>query len=190
MATESWVARIRSGCREAFSQWVDLQQEKLLRYARRKLGNGDDAMDAIQETFVAAFHGRDQVPPDRDQQQAWLFGIARHKVLDQLRSRSRSRSREAPDADPASQTPSRLDTARAAEERLEVRQVLDALAVLEEPYREALTLVSVEGYSYEEVAALQGVPRGTVRSRISTARKLLRAALAKQERQQALGVSA
>jgi RNA polymerase sigma-70 factor (ECF subfamily) len=181
VATESWLERIRTGCQEAFGEWIDLQQPKLLRYAQRKLGNQDDAMDVIQETFVAAYQARQKVPDQSDGRQAWLFGIARNKVVDSLRKKARRPESPLPDAEHSLCPVSRSNPSAEAEERIETRRVLAALEGIEEPFREALILVSVEGLSYQEVAALQGVPKGTIRSRVSTARGQLRAALARTE---------
>ncbi|MFX8731574.1 sigma factor-like helix-turn-helix DNA-binding protein, partial [Acinetobacter baumannii] len=59
-------------------------------------------------------------------------------------------------------------------ERLAAREVLARLGDLPDDQRAALMLVAVEGLSYEEVAAVQGVPVGTVMSRLSRARARLR----------------
>lgn len=174
---ETWTARIRRGCREAFSHWIDHQQPKLLGYAQRKLGNPEDALDVVQETFVAAFQSRERAPQEANGCQAWLFGIARNKVVDHLRKRSRLPSPVDLEGNLSRPLAGSADTAEVATDRVETQRVLSALERIDEPFREALILVSVEGLSYQEVAAVQGVPKGTIRSRVSTARSQLRAAL-------------
>ena len=151
---------------------LDRFQERLHRFARRRLGSEADALDAAQDTFLAALAGAGRAPEDPGAQGAWLFGIAAHKVADLLRRRYRKAAGPVPEevAGPA-------DPAGTAEARVEKARVLAALAAVPEPFREALVLATVDGLSYPEVAAAQGVPVGTVRSRIAAGRKALRAAL-------------
>lgn len=173
MSAETPGVALRRGCRQAFASWIDRLQPRVLGYARRKLGNLEDALDVVQETFVAAFAGRDGMPEPEPQQASWLLGIASHKVHDHLRRRYRRNEAVLGDRHVATG-----DTAREAEGRLERSRVLAALDGIDEPFREALLLASVEELSYAEVAAAQGCPVGTVRSRIAKARQLLRARLA------------
>lgn len=168
---------LRRGGRDAFAAWVEALHPRVLRYARRKLGSLEDALDVAQETFVAAFGGLPSAPREPDQRTSWLFGIASHKVADAARSRARHQDRQRP---LEGEVPAPGDTARDALARDEKAQVLAALAEVDEPFGEALTLVAIDGLRYQDVAALQGCPVGTVRSRVAKARQLLRAALARR----------
>lgn len=144
-------------------------QEKLVRFAWRRLGSEADAHDAAQETLLAALGAAGSAPPEPGRQGAWLFGIAAHKVADALRRRYRRAAEPVTDALPGPGEP-----AGEAEARVEKARVLAALGRVPEPFREALVLTAIEGLSYPEAAAALDVPVGTVRSRIASARKALR----------------
>jgi RNA polymerase sigma-70 factor (ECF subfamily) len=73
------------------SRWVELYADVLFRQALLRLGHVEDAQDVVQETLLAAMRGvRDRVRVHSEK--AWLLGIMKHKVLDQLRRRYRQPS--------------------------------------------------------------------------------------------------
>ncbi len=167
------------GSPAGFARWMEELSARVFRFARRRLGNEDEAMDAVQETFLAAHQGLASAPADPGPRTSWLFGIAAHKVGDLGRQRARRRS------DPlGDELASREDAAARAIGRVEAERVRAGLEAVPEPFREALVLASVEGLAYAEIAAVQGVPTGTVRSRIAEARRRLRARLAMGEDQE------
>lgn len=156
------------------STWLAGLQERVFRYAYRKLGNQEDALDAMQDTFVAAFRGADRLPEDEDRRASWLFGVAANKVADSLRARYRQRER-------TGALPEHLagpdDPAATAAARHQAAQVRRALEAIPEPYRETLQLVTLDGLGYAEAAAALDCPVGTIRSRVAKGRDLLRRAL-------------
>lgn len=156
------------------STWLAGLQDRVFRYAYRKLGNQEDALDAMQDTFVAAFRGMDRLPEEEARRDSWLFGVAANKVADSLRARYRHRERT---GSLPEEVPSREDTEAAATARHQAAQVRRALEAIPEPYRETLQLVTIDGLTYAEAAATLGCPVGTVRSRIAKGRDLLRRAL-------------
>jgi RNA polymerase sigma-70 factor (ECF subfamily) len=156
------------------STWLAGLQERVFRYAYRKLGNQEDALDAMQDTFVAAFQGADGLPEDEARRASWLFGVAANKVADSLRARYRHRERTS--ALPA-EVASPDDPEATATARHQAAQVRRALEAIPEPYRETLQLVTIDGLAYAEAAAALGCPIGTVRSRVAKGRDLLRRAL-------------
>ena len=124
------------------------------------MGN-DDAEDVTQETFLRVCR---RLHTWRRQARftTWLFQIARNLAIDTLRSRER-RAR----ADDRHPLPSPASTPELGVE-------LDAaLAALRPKAREALVLVEVSGLTYREAAAVLGVPAGTVKSRVFSARAAL-----------------
>jgi RNA polymerase sigma-70 factor, ECF subfamily len=135
----------------------------LLRYLRGLTGRGDLAEDLLQETFVQAIRGLHQLR-DVDSPRAWLFAIARHLGLNAIRRR-RVTLPLSEDLDAA---------APACEEDPRPERVRRAILDLPELQREALQLRLREGLSYEEIAAVLGVPVGTVRSRLHHAVRNLR----------------
>ena len=129
-------------------------------------GNVDRADDLVQETLlratanISSFRLGTNMP-------AWLFTILRN----QFRSEYRKRRREVEDAD-GSYTDS-LTSAPAQHGRLEFTELFAALAKLPLVQREALLLVGASGFSYDEAAAICGIPVGTIKSRTNRARTLL-----------------
>lgn len=129
-------------------------------------GNVDRADDLVQGTLVRAIANIDSFQP-RTNMLAWLFTILRN----QFRSEYRKRRREVEDEDG-----SYLDSLTSAPEqhgRLELKELIAALAKLPLGQREALVLVGASGFSYDEAAAICGTPVGTIKSRVNRARALL-----------------
>lgn len=125
----------------------------LLGYFRRQPALATVAEDLLHDTFVRALEREDRVGTAVSPR-AYLFGIARHVGSDALRRRRPTE--ELGDALAA--------TVPAADDRLEAMQA--AIAALPEPQREALLLRLQLELSYEEIAAVLGIPLGTVRSRL------------------------
>jgi RNA polymerase sigma-70 factor, ECF subfamily len=123
-----------------------------------------DVEDVLQETFLAVWRGASGYRP-RGTPQAWIWVIARNQAALLLRRRG-------PATDPLGEPRhTGLDPAEAAVVRADITAALDG------PQGQVLRLMYVEDRSVAEVAALLGVPAGTVKSRAHRARSMLRAAL-------------
>jgi RNA polymerase sigma-70 factor, ECF subfamily len=146
----------------AFEQIVRAYQQHVWRFLRRLVGDGTVAEDVAQETFLRAFH---RLPTFTFQAKfsTWLFQIARNAGIDELRSRQR-RTRL------ASVAPPPRPSAAPPEARAEIEAALASLPI---DLREAVVLVEVLGLRYREVALVLGVPEGTVKSRMFSARSRL-----------------
>jgi RNA polymerase sigma-70 factor (ECF subfamily) len=142
-----------------------LHGRALLGYLRRSFSGTEAAEDLLHETFVHALRRADRLA-EAASPRAWLFGIARHVGLTALRRR---RTELLP-AETASAPPAEAD------ERLD--RMRRAIAALPPPQREAIELRLVDELSYEDIAAVLGVPVGTVRSRLHHAVRRLRETLA------------
>ena len=159
------LVRARSGDREAFESIVLAKGEPLFRTALAIVGNEADARDATQEAFVSAWQA---LPRLRDLQRfdAWLGRILINECRMTLRHRRRVpelamfASTEA--SDPAAPPTADFDVAF---DRLSVDQ------------RALLVLHHLHGYGVAEIAAWMGTPAGTVKWRLSRARKALAAEL-------------
>lgn len=138
----------------------------LRRFARALARNAEAADDLVQDTLVRAlraehlFHGGDL--------RTWLFTI----LLNLDRNRRRGLSRR-----PTLAVIEDVDPAGAPASDGTARDIARGLALLPFEQREVLLLVTLEGLSYREAADVQGVPIGTVMSRLSRARAALRAHL-------------
>ncbi len=140
---------------------------RLRRYARAMLGDRAAADDLVQDTLERAWSRLAQWRPGSDLR-AWLFGIMHNLRVDQLRrgglpSTSLDEDAVADVAVRATQS-----------DLLEVMDLETALRQLPDEQREILLLVAQEEMSYADIAALLGIPIGTVMSRLSRGRERLR----------------
>jgi RNA polymerase sigma-70 factor, ECF subfamily len=154
---------------------------RLRRYARALVsGNADAADDLVQETLTRALEKAHLWEPGTDLR-AWLFALLHNQFINVVRQSAR-RGRQvgldtpnALDAVPLSRPASQGDA-------LALRDLRRALDQLLPEQREAMLLVALEAMPYEDVAKLVGVPVGTVRSRISRGRAMLRKLMDAPER--------
>lgn len=165
--------RAARGDREAFGILVDRHAPAARRLARTVLPEPADADEAAQDGFLAAWRAADRYDPARPFR-PWLMQIVLNAARDLAR---RQRTRHAEPLEPE------LVAGNASPERETERALLrtrlaDALARLPERQRIAVTMFDAEGYAHAEIAALLGVPEGTVRSDVFHARRALREALA------------
>src|SRR6478609_310688 len=149
-----------------FRQGVEATVPALRRYARALTRNVELADDLVQDTLVRAlksehlFHGGDI--------RSWLYTILTNLNRNRLRSLSRR---------PPLQAIEDNDAPDMTGPEAGARDIERALASLVEDQRAALLLVVLEGLTYREVAEVQGVPIGTVMSRLARARMQIRAYL-------------
>ena len=146
---------------------------RLRRYARFLLRNPQAADDLVQDTLVRAVAAVDGWQPDSNMR-AWLFTIMKNVMRNDFR-----RARNA-----GVQVGEEIEThpATAVDGNQEARVALSdlqrALDTLPHEFKQVVLLCAVEGFQYEEVAAILNVPVGTVRSRLSRGRAALRASMA------------
>ena len=149
------------------------------RYARLLTHNAADADDLTQETFLRAYRHWHTYQAGTGCRQ-WLFTICRHAFV---RSRGRMTRVIATDDIDAVDAGEGIHVTAAQNladffNRIDIGPAIESgLAPLSVDHREAVMLVDVEGYSYEEAASLIGVPVGTVRSRLFRGRRRLQQAL-------------
>ena len=173
------VRRAREGDADAFGHLVERHMRRAYYAALSLVGRREDALDLSQEAFARAFRARHSLDPDRPFY-AWLYQILRRLCFNHLRDRrTRTRALEAAGGWLADEAASRFATDPAAAlERAEAqRRVTVAIDHLPAREREVLALKEFEGLSYREIAALVGIPIGTVMSRLHGARQRLAAAL-------------
>ncbi len=169
---EVLVQRAKRGEGDAFDQLVARHYRRIYALAFQLLGNADDAADATQETFVKAF---EQLRTFRGRAAfaTWLYRIAVNTCRDRLRQPrplpfSQLANDDHAEFDPALLTEPNPEEELAQRERKEL--VWLALKQLPEEARQILVLCDMQGFSYAEVAAILGVPEGTVKSRLHRAR--------------------
>ena len=146
--------------------------EDLFRSASRLLLDQSKASDAVQETYLIAWKSFQRYEPGTNCR-AWLFQILFNVVRHERRSWFKWITGKTEDLSAA-----QLAAPVAVPETLEDRQILDALDRLPVQFREVLLLVDVREFSYKECSEILNIPAGTVMSRLSRARGLLRGELA------------
>lgn len=143
------------------------------RIARRLLGHDQDALDAVQDAFLKAVRHLDDFD-GRSEFRTWLLRIVTNAALDAGRKRRR---RAGPTLDDPSTGPPEaacFDDPAAGLHRADLRKLLDdALETLSPAIRTTFTLFAEAELSYKEIADCQGVPLGTVMSRLHYARQKL-----------------
>ena len=150
----------------SFQQSIEAAIPALRRYARALTRDAETADDLVQDTLVRAlrsehlFHG--------GAVRSWLYTILTNLNRNRLRSLARR---------PIVRQLEDDDAADIAGPEAGGRDIERALALLVEEQRTALLLVVLEGLTYREVAEVQGVPIGTVMSRLARARIQIRAYL-------------
>lgn len=173
------VAEAQDGSVRAFEILVSAHLPQVRRFARAFSRSDADADDLAQEALVKVYKS---LRSFRFQSafKTWLYSVVRNVFLDTTRSRAgRERSHEDPLPANHAQLPSNAEPADEGLARAEERQrIWRALRELPPEFRTAVVLFDVEGHTYDEVAAIEGVPIGTVKSRLSRGRVLLRALLA------------
>ncbi|MDR7481369.1 MAG: sigma-70 family RNA polymerase sigma factor [Armatimonadota bacterium] len=152
--------------------------------AYRLAGNEADARDLAQEAFIRAWRALRTIQPGTALE-GWFYRIVKNLYIDLVRRKPRQRvqSLDAPldtgEATVARERPDpAADVERAAADRAIDRRIQAALLALPPDLRAVVVLSDVEGYGYEEIAAMLDIPIGTVKSRLHRARRALRDRLA------------
>ncbi|HXF73442.1 MAG TPA: sigma-70 family RNA polymerase sigma factor [Actinomycetota bacterium] len=167
---EELVRRALAGDRGAFGTLVERHERRTYNLALRMLGREDDARDATQDALLTAFR---KLPSFRGDAAfaTWLYRITVNACYDLLRRSARAPLAIPADAEPALEPgPPTPDHADATVGAIDVRR---ALLRLPPEHRAVLVLHDVQDLAYEEVAAVLGVPVGTVKSRLHRARVAL-----------------
>jgi RNA polymerase sigma-70 factor (ECF subfamily) len=174
------IEAVRAGDKGAFRVLVERYQARAFRLALRILRDEDAARDAVQDAFVKAYNHLGKFEK-RSAFFTWLYRLVKNQCLDVLRRDRSDRVvaweegslAEAEASDEATPEVEGVAFGPASELlRKQLREKIDAaIAKLPESARETLILREVEGLSYQEIAEAQGIPKGTVMSRLFYARK-------------------
>jgi len=187
------IEELQAGSEEAFAWLIAHYHQPIYSLLARTIYDPGEAADLTQEVFVKVFRGVGGFHGESSLR-TWIYRIALREASNQRRWWNRHTGREVPIeqmigerdsgvavrleetlVDP-SESP--FDAAMRAENRERVER---ALSRVPEPYRTTLVLRDIEGFVYEEVAEMQGINLGTVKSRLVRGRALLKALLTSPE---------
>ncbi|MEO6486687.1 MAG: sigma-70 family RNA polymerase sigma factor [Thermoanaerobaculia bacterium] len=167
------VERCLSGDADAFAGILERYERPIYNAVVRMGADREDARDICQQVFIKVYQHLDTYDPAR-KFFSWLYRIAINEAINQLKSRrvweplSRHLVYRRPDPE---------ETLEAAEQE---REIQSGLLALEMKYRLAIIVSYFLQLSYEEAALVLSVPEKTVKSRLFTARQLLREVLEKR----------
>lgn len=167
---EELIRKTLAGVPAAFGELVRKYQDRLYNTMLHVVGDADETLDVVQEAFVQAFIN---LPSFQGNSAfyTWLYRIAFNVAATHHRRRKSAQSLDQMTAEQgrpmASNSPSPVEKLQREEACERVRA---AIASLSEDHRAIIALRELEGYSYEEIAAILDIPIGTVRSRLHRAR--------------------
>ena len=171
-----------AGQQQAFKELVGRHKGAVFRLIRNNVGDTDEALELVQESFVSAFSAINRYDPARPFR-VWISRIALNKCRDWSRRRAvrsffwLAKPIEADDI-LESDAPG---PDREAESRSELKLVQKAMMDMPTPLREVLTLRTIEELSQAETAAILGISERAVETRLYRARTRLRAVLGEAE---------
>jgi len=158
------VSRTARGDELAYEQLYDLLSATVYGVCRRVLRDPAESEEVAQEVLLEIWRTATRYDPSRAGVRSWAVMLAHSRAVDRVRSSERRRAREKATALP--EPPAVDEVSEAAVSAFEVRRVRKALAELSDVQRESVRLAFYGGHTHTEVAALLGVPLGTVKTRI------------------------
>ena len=173
---------VRARDRVRFEEDALAYADDAYRVARRLTGSTEAAEELVQDAYVRAFRSWEQYTPGTNLR-AWLLRIVHNLAVDAGRKRQRTPQMEPVEESDyylyqrmgGTSTPEEADT---VVERLSQGGVVSALAALPQPYRDAVVLVDLADFSYQDAADILDVPIGTIMSRLHRGRRMLKTELA------------
>jgi RNA polymerase sigma-70 factor (ECF subfamily) len=182
MDESALIESAKQGDVESYNALVLHYQTQVYNVAYRIMGDGDSAADATQEAFISAYKALKSFRGGSFK--SWLLRIVTNACYDELRKRKRrpksslealfveEESPDNPSLSTESENPERYT------QRMELQQaIVDCLQTLPEDQRTVAVLSDIEGMAYKEIAEIENVALGTIKSRLSRSRAKLRECL-------------
>lgn len=166
------IQQVLDGDVDAFRQLVERYQAMVLTMIGNLMRDRNEREDLAQDTFLSAYVHLSSFDPREGRFSTWLLTIARNKCLNRLRKKIPR---------PMLPLPHTADQRKPADALIETEffaQLDRALDALPLDQRMAFVLSEIQGLSHEQIRRIEGAPVGTIKSRISRAKKRLRSLLA------------
>lgn len=154
---------------EEFRKTILPEGRRLYALAFRYLNSREEAEDAVQEAMMKLWEGRSRLD-DHANHAAWCTTVTRNCCIDMLRKRKKILFEE---MDQAGVTV-RSEASSASDDREAARLINRIVSMMKEPYRSAVILRDIEGYSYEEAAESMQTSVNSLRTVLSRARRMIR----------------
>jgi RNA polymerase sigma-70 factor (ECF subfamily) len=160
--------RVGAGDRAALKTLYERHSDALFHFIRSRLRDPFEAGDVMQEVFLEIWRAASRFE-GRSAARTWIFGIARNKAVDRMRRGSRTVLAEPDEATP-DESPNPEEAVEAASDAEKVRECIGRLS---DTHRSAIHLAFYSELPYGEIADIEGVPVGTIKTRILHAKRLL-----------------
>lgn len=162
-----FIRAAQKGDTQAFEHLIQQFKGKVYRSAYAMLGDHMEAEDVAQEAFVKAFFSLNKLKSEYAFA-SWIGTITHHLCVDRLKASAKN---QLSTQEEWLQVPDETNFYEQSELKLTIHDALQRLPVEQ---REVLVLRDMQGYHYEDMADIIGIPLGTVKSRLNTARQALR----------------
>jgi RNA polymerase sigma factor (sigma-70 family) len=182
---QTLLVRIQQGDHAAIEFLIARYQRALFNFVYRFLNDSDAAADVCQHAFIQLFTHASQLHAD-ESLKAWIFRVARHRCLDELRRRRTTTFSlyESDDEDGNSLLEQVVDNTPLPSDIIEFNdlQVIlsEAIAALPDKYREVVSLRYAADLSFTEIGAILNIPEATAKTHFHRAKPLLRELLRKK----------
>ena len=164
---QSLVDRCLSGDRQALETLVRDYQKPLYNAAYRILGNPEDAADATQAAFLKAIENLDRYDPNY-KLFSWMYRIAVNEALNQLKRKKNQQPLDDRAVDDNPGPDAEFEAGNLS------REIQDGLMALTDPYRTVIVLRHFADFSYRQISDVLEIPEKTVKSRLYSARQLMK----------------
>ncbi len=171
------IEAVNNGEIELFSLLIERYQDRVYSTTYRMLGNREDALDISQEVFLKVFKKLSSFNFESTFS-TWLFKVTANKCRDQLRHRKTKINKNKVSLEHSEENgvyfenddnPEELYLEKEAE-----KNIMQLINNLKTDFKEVIVLRDIEDFSYQEISEMLSIPPGTVKSRISRARKYLK----------------
>lgn len=172
--------------REALEAFYDRHASAVYSLAMHMLKDSGVAEEVTQDVFLNVWRRASSYQSQRGSVLAWLFSIAHHRAIDELRRRRREQAQVQPGADLTDKlSDDSVDPTEHAATEMERSRLNDALSRLRPEQREVVVLAYFGGLTHSEIARHLGQPLGTVKTRMRLALQKLREVLGPQIQERA-----
>jgi RNA polymerase sigma-70 factor, ECF subfamily len=175
---EALLRRIAAGEEAAMAEFYKAYENSIYRFILSRMNDPFEAADILNEVMLEVWRGAGRFQ-GRSTVKSWIFGIARHKTLDRLRSRQRNAARAGEEPSEDIPDTDAVDPAEAIAATQNAGFVKHCLERMSAAHREVLHLTFFEDLTYGQIAEIAGCPEGTVKTRMFHAKRAMQHCLAK-----------